>query len=247
MQICTCSSDFLLRRLMREKVLGRGECKPFFAGFHVLEIFRDEVDKVFVVEVAGGADDEIAGSEVVSIEAGDHRALEFSYRVARAEDRQAESVVLPETLGEDFVDEVVGIVLIHFDFFEDDAALLGDIAGIEDGMKNEIGEDIHGERKMLIENFDVEADAFLRREGVHVAADGIDLAGDVFGGARLRALEHHVLDEVGDAVPFGIFVARAGLEPDADRDRADVRHLLGDNGQAIRQDLTTNAAGFFYH
>ncbi len=29
-------------------------------------------------------------------------------------------MVLPETLGEDFVDEVVGIVLIHFDFFEDD-------------------------------------------------------------------------------------------------------------------------------
>ena len=156
-------------------------------------------------------------------------------------------MVFPETLREDFVDEVVGIVLVHFDFFENDAALLRDIAGIEDGMKNEIGEDIHGERKMLVENFDVEADAFLRREGVHIAADGIDLAGDGFGGARLRALEHHVLDEVRDAVPFGIFVARAGLEPDADRDRADVGHLLGDDGQAVRQNLTTNVAGFFYH
>jgi hypothetical protein len=162
----------------------------------------DEFDKVLVIEVAGGADDEIAGSEVVSIEAGDDGALELLYGVARAQDRQTERVVFPETLGEDFVDEVVGIVLIHFYFFEDDAALFRDVAGIEDGMEDEIAEDIHGERKVLIEDFDVEADAFLGGEGVHVAADGIDLAGDIFGGAGFRALEHHVLDEVGDAVPF---------------------------------------------
>ena len=47
-------------------------------------------------------------------------------------------MVLPETLGEDFVDEVVGIVLVHFYFFENDAALFGDIASIEDGIKDEI-------------------------------------------------------------------------------------------------------------
>ena len=200
-----------------------------------------------MLEVTGGADDEIAGSEVVSIETGDHGTLEFSYGVARAQDRQAEGVVLPETLGEDFMDEVVGIVLVHFYFFEDDAALARDIAGIEDGMKDKIAENIHGERKMLIENLDVEADTFLRSEGIHIAADRIDLAGDGFGGAGLRTFEHHVLDEMGDAIPFGIFVAGAGLEPDADRDGADVGHLLGDDGEAVRQDLTTNAAGFFYH
>ena len=53
----------------------------------MLKMFRDKFDKVLVVEVAGGADDEIAGSEVVSIEAGDHGALEFFDRVARAQDR----------------------------------------------------------------------------------------------------------------------------------------------------------------
>ena len=156
-------------------------------------------------------------------------------------------MILPEALREDFVDEVVGVVLVHLNFFEDDAALAGNIAGIEDRVKREIAEHIHGERQVLIENFDVEADTFLRGEGIHVAADGINLASDGFGGARLRSLEHHVLDKVGDAIPLRIFVARAGLEPDADRDRADVGHLLGDHGQAVRQDLTTNAARFFYH
>ena len=238
---------FLVAQVDAGKSFGLGRVQSVFRWLYVLEMFLDQFDKVLVVEITGGADNEIAGSEVVSIEAGDDGPLEFFYRVARAQDRQTQSMVLPETLGEDFVDEVVGIILIHFYFFEDDAALARDIAGIEDGMKDEIAEDIHGERKVLIENFDVEADAFLRREGIHVAADRIDLAGDGFGGAGLRALEYHVLDEVGDAIPFGIFVARAGLQPDADRDRADVGHLLGDDGQAVRQNLTTNVASFFYH
>src|SRR4029077_20640624 len=129
----------------------------------------------------------IAGSEVVSIEAGDDRPLEFFYGVARAQDRQTEGVVLPETLGEDFMDQVVGIILIHFYFFEDDTALARDIAAIEDGMKDKVAENIHGERKVVIEDFDIEADAFLRRECIHIAADRIDLAGDVFGGTGFRA------------------------------------------------------------
>ena len=81
------------------------------------------------------------------------------------------------------MDEVIGIVLVHFYFFKDDAALLRDIAGIENRMKNEVGEHIEGEGKVLIEHFDIEADTFLRREGIHIAADGIDLAGNGLGGA----------------------------------------------------------------
>src|SRR6202521_4649815 len=193
-------------------------------------MFLDEFDKVLVVEVTGSTDNEIAGREVVSIEAGHDRSLEFFYGVARAQNRQTESMVLPETLREDFMDEVVGIILIHFYFFEHRTALARDIAAIEDGMKDKIAEDIHGERKVLIEDFDIEADTFLRRESIHIAADRIDLAGNRFGGAGFRALEHHVLDEVGDAIPFRIFVARAGLQPDANRDGTNVGHLLGDDG-----------------
>src|ERR1700730_4162887 len=136
----------------------------------------DEFDKVLVVEVTGSTDNEIARREVVPIEAGHDGPLEFFYGVARAQDGQTESMVLPETLGENLVDKIVRIILIHFYFFEDDAALARDIAAIEDGMKDKIAEDIHGERKVLIEDFDIEADAFFRRESIHVAADRIDLA-----------------------------------------------------------------------
>src|SRR5882757_9906749 len=98
---------------------------------------------------------------------------------------------------------------------------------------------------MLIENFDVETDTFFRGKSVHVAADGIDLAGDGFSGPVSGPFKYHVLDEMRDAVPFGIFVARAGFQPDTDRNRAEVRHLLGDDGQAVLQRAPMNIASFF--
>ncbi len=100
---------------------------------------------------------------------------------------------------------------------------------------------------MLVEHLDVEADALLGGEGVHVAADGIHLARDVFRAAVLRPLEDHVLDEVRDAVDLRIFVARAGLDPYADRNRTDVLHLFGQDGETVRQYLATNVAEFFHH
>ena len=145
------------------------------------------------------------------------------------------------------MDQVIGIVLIHFYLFEDDAALAGYVFRAENRVQDQVTQDIHGQRKVLVQNFDVEADAFFGGEGVHVAADGIDLTGDGFGGARFGALEDHVLDEMGDAVPLGRFVAGAGLQPDSDGDGTNVRHLLGDYGQAVRKHLTTDVACFFYH
>jgi hypothetical protein len=62
---------------------------------------------------------------------------------------------------------------------------------------------------VLIEDFNVEANAFLGGECVHVPANRIDLPRDVLGTAMLSALEHHVLDKMRDAVPLGIFVARS--------------------------------------
>ena len=45
---------------------------------------------------------------------------------------------------------------------------------------------------------------------------------------------------MGDAVDVGILVAGAGLDPDADRNRADVLHLFSENGETIRQHFAFN-------
>ena len=61
------------------------------------------------------------------------------------------------------------------------------------------------------------------------------------------ALEHHVLDKMRDAVPLGILVAGAGFDPDADRNRADVLHLFGDNRETIRQHFTPDMSYIVNH
>src|SRR5947209_10566629 len=100
---------------------------------------------------------------------------------------------------------------------------------------------------MLIENLHVEANAFLGGESVHVAADRVNLAGNVFGTAVLRALEHHVLNKMGDPVPLGIFVAGAGFDPNPDGDGANVLHLLRNHREAIRQDFASDVPYVFNH
>jgi len=49
----------------------------------------------------------------------------------------------------------------------------------------------------------------------------------------LRAFKDHVLDEMRDAIPLRILIARPALNPNPNRDRADVLHLFGDDGQPV--------------
>ena len=142
------------------------------------------------------------------------------------------------------VDEVVGVVLVHLDLFEDDALLAGDVFGGEGGVEDEVGEKVECGGNILVEHLDVEADGLFAGEGVEVAADGVDLAGELLGGARGGALEDHVLDEVGDAVEVGGLVAGAGVDPDAHGDGADVGHGLGEDEQAVGQAGAADVAGW---
>ena len=112
---------------------------------------------------------------------------------------------------------------------------LGDVVGREGGVEDEVGEQVEGGGDVFVEDLDVEADGFFAGEGVEVAADGVDFAGELLGGAGGGALEDHVLEEVGDAVDGERLVARAGVDPDAHGDGAEVRHLLGEDEEAVGQ------------
>src|SRR5277367_6392456 len=66
---------------------------------------------------------------------------------------------------------------------------------------------------MLVEDARVEADHFLGRERVEHSAEAINFPRDVFRRAPLRALEHHVLDEMRDAVDLRPLAARSPPKP----------------------------------
>ena len=153
----------------------------------------------------------------------------------------AERVILPEPLGEQFMDEVIGRVLDHLDLFDDDFLLALDVRGREGRIHHDVRQHLQRQRQMLVEHLDVVAGVFLRREGVHLAADRVDRLRNVFGTARRRALEEHVLDEMRDPALRFRLVTRPARQPDADTDGTDVRHPLGQNAEPIRQNVADDS------
>ena len=148
-------------------------------------------------------------------------------------------MILPKTLSEDLVDEIIWAVFVHFDLFEDYSPLTDDVLGSEDRIQHQIAQDIHGDGKMLIKDLDVEADALLGCECIHVAANRVDLTGYVLGRAAGRSLEQHVLDKMRDAVALGFLMTRTSLYPDSNRRGTDLLHLFGQDREPVRQHLPT--------
>ena len=206
------------------------------------EVAGDHLDKAVVFEIAGRGEDHVAGLEALLEETDQRILLEAADGFAGAEDGLAERMTLPEILHEDLVDEGVGIVFVHLDFFEDDASLARNFFVGEDGVENQVGEDVESGGEVFVEDLDVETDGFFAGKGVEVAADGVDFAGDALRGAGFGSFEDHVLDEVGDAVKFRHFVTGASAHPDTHSDGADVLHALGEDDEAAGKDSTADVA-----
>src|SRR5215471_1321620 len=214
---------------------------------HVLKMLCYQVHEAVVIDVTGRCDNQVPRIETLAVCVKDDLLLKLPNCLFCSQNRLAKRVILPEILGKDFVNQVVGIVLVHLDFFEDDTTLAADVLDVEGRIEHQVTKHVHGDGQMLVKDLDIEADTLLGGEGVHVSTDGIDLAGYVLGTAMLGAFEDHVLNEMGDTIPLGVFVTGASLDPNAHRNGADVLHLLCDHRQAIGQDLAADMSDVFYH
>src|ERR1043166_6356181 len=114
--------------------------------------------------MAGCADDDVARHKTLTVKFTYWCRCESFYSFFRPQDRPSQCMVFPEILGKDFVDEVIRIVLIHFDFFENNSALTFDILGLEDGTKHQVTQYVQRYRKMFIKDLDVKANALLGSE-----------------------------------------------------------------------------------
>ena len=153
-----------------------------------------------------------------------------------ADDVPAERLVAVEQLLVDAADEVARRVEVHVHLLDDHALLALDLLGVELRVAEHVDE--HVERRVagLGRALHVVARVLLAREGVELAADAVDLGGDVARGRPpLGALEEHVLGEVGDAVRLGRLVARAGGEHDEAGDGLRVRHRRRQHAHAVRK------------
>jgi hypothetical protein len=200
----------------------------------------DERLHAVVIDVADRHHDEVAGDVGVVEVAFENVVVEGGDALGRAEDRAPERVAVPVRLREDLVHEIVRRVLDHLDLFEDDLLLAGDVLRRKDRVRHQIGEHVHGERQVLVEHLDVIPRIFLRGERVELAADRVHLLRDVLGGAGGRALEQHVLDEVGDAGMRERLVTRPARQPHANRHRPHVRHRFGYETETVGEGLASD-------
>ena len=208
----------------------------------VAKLLLREIEDLLVGNVARSGDDDVIGRKPILKTAKKRFAAEITNGFRSAEDGTTEGMFGPEAASKNVMEEIFGIVQIHLDFFEDDLALFINVAGIELGTKDEIGDDVESNGEMLVEDLGVEADLFLGGEGIEHAADGIHFAGDVFGGTALSTLENHVLEEMGKAVFGSGFAAGTIANPDADRDGAYMLHSLGDDNESVGENVAMNVA-----
>jgi hypothetical protein len=135
------------------------------------------------------------------------------------------------------MDQIVGGILDHLDLFNDNFLLALDVVRRERRVEDDVGKDVERQRQMLVEDLDVVARVFLRGKSVELSADRVDRLGDVFRTPGRRALEQHVLHEVSDTALLGRFVARSAGQPDADADRADLCHPLGEDTEPVIENV----------
>ena len=158
------------------------------------------------------------------------RRLDVRDHVARADHRPAERVVAEHRLREEVVHELLRRVLVHRDLLEHDLAL-----GVELGERrreDHVRHHVERRREVRVGNACVDDRVLARGRRVELAAEPVEDLGDVLRAVARRALEEQVLEEMRDACPLLLLVARSGADPVAERDRPDARHALGDHALA---------------
>ena len=128
--------------------------------------------------------------------------------------------------------EVVGRVLGRADLLHDDVLLALQLLRIEGRIGQDVGQHVERERHVGLEHARVIGGGFDRGAGVEIAADRLDLLGDLARGAPRGALERHVLEQMRNAVLVRPLVAAAGADPDAERGGLQMRHRIGHHDEA---------------
>ena len=172
-----------------------------------------------MLDVAGRHRDHALGAVLPIDEGMQLLRGEGLHRLGRAEDRAADRLVAERGFGETVEDDVVGRVVRGADLLQDHVLLALELLGVELGLGQDVGKDVDGQRHVVAQHAGVEGGRLDAGGGVDLAADILDLRGDLPGAAPLGALERHMFEQMRDAVLVVGFVAGARFDPDAQERR----------------------------
>ena len=192
-----------------------------------------QLDDAGVVEVAGGADDDLRAGVAGAAVALDVRDRDRGDHLGLAEHAAAQRVRAEDGLGEDVVDAVLRLVLVHRDLLQHHLALGVDVGvGRRQQHLREQVEDLLG---VLVEEAGVQVRRLLAGGGVDRGAEPVEALGDLDRRVARGPLEQQVLEEVRDPGLGRGLVARAGPHPEPERHGPDRGNLLGHDPDARAQ------------
>ena len=200
-------------------------------GADVAEALLAHGDELVVTEVAGRGDDHGRPAIVATQVRIQHRRSGGLHRLRRAEDGAPDRLVGKGAGGEEVEDAILGRIERRADLLQDDMLLAFQLRRVEDRVAQDVGEDVEGERHVVLEDPGIVGGGLDAGRGIDLAADRLDLLGDVDGRAGIGTLEGHVLEEMRQAVLAFALGTRAGADPDAERRAFEMRHFVGDDAE----------------
>ena len=150
-----------------------------------------------MLEAAGGGDDDVGAHVAGLVVGGDVGDRNRADHLGGAEDATAERGVSVDRVGEDVMDAIGGLVLVHRDLLDHHLALGVDVG--EGRLQEHLGEQIERLLGVLVEEARVELRRLLARGRVGGGPEGVEVLGDLDRRVALGALEQQVLEEVRDA------------------------------------------------
>ena len=190
----------------------------------------EQREQPLVRDVARRGDDDVHAVVHRAVVRGDRAPADRRDDLRRPDHRASKSVLTEDRLGEEVVHELLRRVLVHRDLLEHDFTLLVEIR--ERRREDHVAHDVEGRLDVRVRNPRVHNGVLAGGGGVQLGTHGVERLGDLLSRVRPRAFEQEVLDEVRDARPFIPLVARAGADPEAERDGADARDALRDHALA---------------
>jgi hypothetical protein len=162
---------------------------------------------LLVVDLAGRDEDQVAAADVGLAPGGEIVDIDGAYALLAAKHGAAERLI-GESGGPQFVEDDVGRRILGLgEFLQNDFLLADQIGRVEMRAQQHVRQKLDAKREMLGQQGGAEAGAFAVGGGVEVAADILDRLADRARAAAAGALEHHMLEQVGDAVERGRLVA----------------------------------------
>ena len=162
--------------------------------------------------IAIDEEDGVGRTVVATSEAEAALSGEAAQRAGIAQDIMTQGMVGKEGALEVIEDELGGVVAVAVNLLEYDAALLVNLVLGKGAVEDDVGEQLEGTRKVLLQECRVHHRLLLIGIGIEVATHILHAVQDVPGTALCRTLEEHMLHEMSETCLVGLLLARTCID-----------------------------------